>query len=107
MVETNSIGQVYYDLLRRQVTTPIEGFTTTNESKRQIIEQLVTAFNNKTITIIDDPELLKQLSHYAMEKTSKGYTYNGISGYHDDFCISLALAFHKTNNQNQYKIKFI
>ncbi len=107
LVETNSIGQVYYDLLRRQVTTPIEGFTTTNDSKRQIIEQLVTAFNNKTITIIDDAELLKQISHYAMEKTSKGYTYNGISGYHDDYVISLALAFNKANNTNQYCLTFL
>lgn len=93
-VELNSIGQVYYDYLRRAVNSNIEivGFTTSNESKRRIIEKLITAFNKEEITIPNNSSLIKQLQHYAMEKTSKGYTYNGI-GEHDDYVMALAIGY--------------
>jgi hypothetical protein len=100
-VELNSIGNVFYDMLRRKTKIKIEGFTTTNETKRRIIEQLVSAFNQNKLTIPNDAELVNQLQHFATEKTTKGYTYNGISGYHDDYVISLALAYDKTVNSNK------
>ena len=107
-VELNSIGNVFYDMLRRKVKTRIEGFTTTNESKRKIIEQLVSAFNQVQITIPNNAELVNQLQHYAMEKTSKGYTYNGITGYHDDYVISLALAYDKAKqNDKKYVVMIV
>ena len=107
-VELNSIGNVFYDMLRRKVKTRIEGFTTTNESKRKIIEQLVSAFNQAQITIPNNAELVNQLQHYAMEKTSKGYTYNGITGYHDDYVISLALAYDKSKqNDKKYVVMIV
>jgi hypothetical protein len=106
-VELNSIGNVFYDMLRRKVKTRIEGFTTTNESKRKIIEQLVSAFNQGQITIPNNAELVNQLQHYAMEKTSKGYTYNGITGYHDDYVISLALAYDKAKQNDKKYIVMV
>lgn len=107
-VELNSIGNVFYDMLRRKVKTRIEGFTTTNETKRKIIEQLVSAFNQAQITIPNNAELVNQLQHYAMEKTSKGYTYNGITGYHDDYVISLALAYDKAKqNDKKYVVMIV
>lgn len=92
-VEMNSMGAVYKDMLQGKVHTPIVEFNTTNDSKRRIIEKLITAVQTRAITIPDDPELVSQLSHYNVEKTSRGYTYNGESGYHDDYVISLALAY--------------
>lgn len=97
-VELNSIGQVYYDYLRKAVVSSIEiiGFNTTNESKRRIVEQLVKAFNNQTLTIPNNSEMIMQLQHYGMVKTSKGYTYNGVGEFHDDYCIALSLAYDST-----------
>lgn len=101
-VEMNSIGRVFYDNLKRQVKVYIKRFTTTNESKRKIIEQLIQAFSNNLITIPNDNELLKELQHYAVEKTKTGYTYNGIDGVNDDYVISLALCYDiaKEDNNN-------
>ena len=45
------------------------------------------------IGIIEDKELIKELQHYAMEKTTKGYTYNGANGVNDDYVMSLALCY--------------
>ena len=92
-VELNSIGTVYYDMLQQKVNTYIQGFNTTNDSKRRIIEQLITAIQNKWIEIPNDPELIRELQHYNVEKTKTGYTYNGADGVHDDYVLALAFAY--------------
>ena len=93
-VELNSIGSVFYDMLKKKLPAGIlKGFTTTNESKRRIIEELIKGFQKRSLTIPPDRELKKELQHYTMEKTAKGYTYNGADGVNDDYVISLALAY--------------
>ena len=107
-VEMNSIGKVFYDNLRIATTKELKKFTTTNESKRRIIEQLIQAFQTNDITIPNDDELIRELQHYNMEKTAKGYTYNGADGVHDDYVISLALAYdnYLKKNNNKFQIAF-
>lgn len=97
LVESNSIGTVYYDSLINLVNADkrslIEKFNTTNDSKREIIEKLIEAFNKNDIGIIDDEKLKIQLEHYQIEKTKTGYTYNAIKSYHDDYVMSLAICY--------------
>lgn len=92
-VEMNSIGRIYYDSLKKNIKVNIRCFQTTNDSKRDIIEKLIKAFLNGCITIIGDDELIRELQHYAVEKTKTGYTYNGQDGVNDDYVIALALAY--------------
>lgn len=93
-VEMNSIGQVYHDMLKRKIGDRIRKFNTTNESKRSIIEQLITGFQTHGVGIPYDEELILELQHYAAEKTPKGViTYNGADGVHDDYVIALALVY--------------
>lgn len=98
-VEMNSIGRIYYDQLKRKTKTTLLKFNTTNESKRNIIENLSSAFQTDSIGIIDDKELIRELQHYAMEKTTKGYTYNGSNGVNDDYVMSLALCYDVCKNR--------
>lgn len=93
MVEMNSIGKVFFDNLKGKANKPIKGFYTTNDSKRTIIEQLVTAFLTGAISIPGDDELIRELQHYNVEKTKNGYTYNGADNIHDDFVMSLAICY--------------
>lgn len=97
LVEMNSIGTVYYDSLLNLVDVDkrglIDGFQTTNDSKRTIIENLIKAFAEKTIGIINDEQLDIQLQHYMIEKTKNGYTYNAARGLHDDYVMSLAICY--------------
>lgn len=107
-VELNSIGTVYYDFLKKALKRKdiLFGFDTTNESKRRIIERLVTAFNKGEIGILDDKELIKELQHYAVEKTSKGYTYNGI-GANDDYVMATAIGYDCiSSNSGEYVLSF-
>ena len=103
MVEMNSIGRIYYENLRRKIDVNIKQFTTTNQTKRNIVEQLVTAFQTGRISIPDDKELLKQLQHFSAEKTKTGYTYNGADGVHDDYVMALAMVYelYRKNNSDR------
>lgn len=93
-VEINSIGAVYYDMLRRRIGDKVRKFNTTNESKRSIIEQLISGFQTASLGIPYDEELIRELQHYTAEKTPKGaMTYNGADGVHDDYVIALALVY--------------
>ena len=107
VVEQNSIGNVYFDMLKHKFSrhSIITKFNTTNESKRRIIEQLATAFQNENIHIQNDRELINQLQHYAVEKTAKGYTYNG-QGAHDDYVMSLAMAYDALTAKSNYCVSF-
>lgn len=113
-VEKNSIGHIFYDMLRRKVdrSVRIKEFVTTNDSKRRIIEQLIKAFDKGDITIIDDKELKKQLQHYGIEKLkSGGYTYNGQTpGVNDDYVMALAFVYDlvlKGNKGNKFSFSLV
>ena len=106
-VEKNSLGKVFYDMLKRKLPAgTLKLFVTTNDSKREIIEELIKAFQKGTITIPDDPTLRKQLQHYAQEKTKTGYTYNGADGVEDDYVMSLAFAYDLCPKVDKPKGKF-
>lgn len=106
-VEKNSIGTVFESNLKEKLNKKsiLHTFTTTNESKRAIIEDLASAFENQSITIIGDDELIKELQHYTIEKTKSGkITYNGLLGYHDDLVMALAIAYNSTKKKTGYRI---
>lgn len=108
--ELNSMGETYFDFLKANFKgkgIQFYGFDTTNSSKRRIIEALIKAVQTKAITIPNIAELLKEMQHYAIEKTQKGYTYNGANGVHDDYVISLALAYELyTRLNNSFSIRW-
>lgn len=95
-VEENSLGEVYRSALKRKMKKPamLKSFLTTNDSKRRIVEQLIQAFSEGNITILEDTKLKEQLQHYQIEQTPGGkITYNAQGGFNDDAVIALALAY--------------
>lgn len=106
--ESNSIGSTYLNLLKRRISNEnikcqIIDFVTTNDSKREIIENLQINCLNNSIQLLDDKKLLLEMVSYQMEKTPSGkITYNGSLGVHDDIVISISLALHalKTGRYN-------
>lgn len=106
--EVNSLGAVYIDALRRQISYDITEWTTSNESKRRLISQLQLAFEQEKIGIFDNPVLLSELRKYEMEinPKTKTVTYNGKNS-HDDTIISLALAYDAyLNPRGGFEISF-
>lgn len=108
IVEHNSIGQIYYDILfdkidlfeneyndslsnfRDEIEINVSQFTTTNKSKKRIIERLTTLFENNEIIIPNDNKLLTQLSMFEAKVNDKGTViYKGANNSHDDLVLSL------------------
>lgn len=108
--EVNSIGSTYLNLLKRRVSNEnikcqIIEFVTTNQSKREIIENLQVNCLNGSIQLINDKKLLLEMVSYQMEKTQSGkITYNGSPGVNDDIVISISLALHALK-QGRYNVR--
>lgn len=97
LAEKNSIGAVYIDYMRKSLlksNLTVQEFITTNDSKRRIIEQLQTAFEQAVITIPNDPVLINELKRFqaTVNPTTKVVRYEG-KNCHDDRTMSLAFAY--------------
>lgn len=91
LVEKNGIGKPVLDYLKVDNKCVVE-WVTTNESKNDIIEALMLAFEQSKIKILSNDVLLNQLDCYAAQQTRTGKTtFNGV-GAKDDRVMSLALA---------------
>lgn len=111
VVETNSMGRIYIDLLKKKISLKgircqVVEFTTTNDSKREIIEDLVVHCNNQTISLIDDKKLFLEMMGFVVKKTPSGkITYeSGSSNIHDDLVLALAFALYGLK-QGNYRIR--
>ena len=99
VVEQNSIGKVYYQVLVNAITNPkclCTLFVTTNKSKDKIIRQLCVCFEQNKITIPNDMKLKNELGVYECKPSPTGLpTYNAKQGFHDDRVMALAILTNK------------
>lgn len=92
--EMNSMGEPLVEQLQRRYGN-VHGFQTTNQSKAQIIEDLVLAFERGDISIFNEPVLINELQAFEMDRLPSGMIrYAAPQGIHDDAVISLGLAWH-------------
>lgn len=109
-VETNSIGNVYYGMLKDELKIrkiPLIGFNTDNASKDKIISKLQVAFQNSKIQIYGDSELMDELEYYEMTYSKTGKrVFNAADGHHDDLVMSLAIGYNSLNS-GEYHISFV
>lgn len=103
--ETNSIGKPFTDLLTERLPQSqqhkVQGFTTTNTSKGELVSDLQVAFQQNQITILDEEKQLRQLSVYSAEYNpkTKNVTYNAPRGLHDDRVMALMLSYRGYKNK--------
>lgn len=109
-VELNSIGKVFYGLLSKKLvrtSTQLVGFTTTNDSKHKLVSNLIVGIQNKTLQLLNNPELQIEMSMYACKMSPTGKpTYNAIPPYHDDCIMSTMLALDCVN-KGAYSLGFL
>ena len=103
-VETNSIGNIYFGLLRdelKRLNIPLIGFYTDNNSKDKIISKLQVAFQKEKIKIFNDIELMDELEFYEMvfSKTGKR-VFNAAKYHHDDCVIALCIGYNSLTAGN-------
>jgi hypothetical protein len=104
--EVNSIGDVLYETLRKQYSN-IQPFVTNNDSKQNMIEDLIMGMNENKIKLPSqtlNADLYKELSVFTYEYSPKTrrVKYGAPSGFNDDCVISLALAYHSFKTKINY-----
>lgn len=99
LAERNSMGEPIIDALRAR-GLPIQGFQTTAISKAQIITQLMLAFEQNDIKILNNPVLVSELQNYEAVRLPGGsLRYSAPDGQHDDTVMALALAIEEASRQ--------
>jgi hypothetical protein len=108
-VETNGIGQAMFDLVRPEIRKA-KGFTTTQDSKTQIVRTLIEDIENQVVYLPSkelNPDLYKELSLYTYKLGSNGkLSFTHPNGMHDDLVDSLLLA-NKARNEIQTRSMYI
>lgn len=96
--ETNSMGSTFISILRRKLHRPsiLEEFTTTNSTKKDIIENLVSLIGQKEITLLDDPKLDYEFAIFQLIELKNGnYSYAAdtrVQNSKDDIVMATAFA---------------
>jgi hypothetical protein len=101
-VEVNSIGDVIYENIQKNYKRVVP-FITTNNSKQEIVEDLIYEFSQGGIAIPTPdlmPEFYRELEIFSFEYSKKTRTirYGAPAGFTDDCVISLALANRATKH---------
>jgi hypothetical protein len=102
-METNSIGDVLYEQLKKRHNKSLP-FVTTNSSKQKIIEDLIYGLNEGEL-ILPSKEcfypLYQELKSftYKYSPSTRKVVYGAVNGSHDDIIMALAIAY------NTYKSK--
>lgn len=112
-LERNSIGAAFNELLKKRLQPSTQNkiieFTTTNQSKAEIVSNLQVAFEQGNIKILPDEKQIRQLGYFSAEYNpkTKVVTYNAPQGLHDDICMALMLsydAYKKSGIRGNYSI---
>ena len=93
VVEANSIGGPNIEALTEE-NINVFPFWTDQIKKARVIQQLIMAFEQRTIRIPPIPNLLQELDAFQQEQLPSGrMRYEAPQGAHDDEVIALALAY--------------
>lgn len=92
MAEANSFGGPNIEELRN-AGLPVQPFTTTNASKREIVENMVLQLENRAIHLLNDPIATSEMQAFEMTQLPSGMVrYAAPDGLHDDTVIARCLA---------------
>jgi len=99
-LDATGVGDPIYEDLKR-VGLTVEPIKFTAQNKKQIVDNLIIAFENDKIKIPNIPEVIEELQSYTytMSESTGHVRYSAPSGKHDDIVISLALAFWGETNK--------
>lgn len=89
-IESNGLGQVAFDEMKRRYGK-VKEWITTNKSKNEMIQKLILDFNTSNLTILDVDYLKDELDFFSVDYKNGKAIYGGSNGVHDDCVMSLAM----------------
>lgn len=107
IIDSTGVGDSVYDDLRNAGMN-VSPFRFSQKSKNQIVSNLMVAFENKELIILDNDVQTNELESFEYEVSRFGnVSYNAPSGQHDDCCMSLCLAWELVRSQPVINISFV
>ena len=107
--EINGVGDVFFEMLQKawkenELYGSLNPWTTTNTSKANVIEKLISDFNTKDISIPNSKVLLEELTNFeaTYSKGNHSIVYAARGNGHDDTVMSLAIC-----NYNAHKAEML
>ena len=106
-VETNSLGTPLADLLKEKLPDShklkLNPFTTSNKSKNELVTRMQVALESKSITLLDDEDMLREFSYFAADynPTTKNISYSAPTGLNDDKVMATLFALYAVQENNQ------
>lgn len=106
LIDSTGVGDPIFEALKN-MGLKIEGLHFTNESKKQLVNNLAIELESNGIKIINDPVTVSELGVYEYKMTRHGnIQYGAPDGYHDDTVTALMLAVWKLKNREKYFFGF-
>ena len=105
-IEVNSIGDVVYEMIKKQYPN-IEPFVTTAKSKNDIIEGLAVDLASSAVRVPSQelfPAMWFELDifEYTYSTKTRNIKYSAPSSFHDDCVMSLAICNHSRKQNKSY-----
>lgn len=101
LAEYNSLGMKPVEDLQA-AGLPVTAFTTTAQSKHEIMTGLSLAFEKKEIQILNDVTLTGELQAYEVKERAGLPAYSAPDGMHDDYVMALALAWYQATGGGRW-----
>lgn len=101
--EVNGLGKPYCDLLKDRRIKVTE-WTTSNQSKNELVAHLQVAFEQNKISILGDERQIDELGYYEADYNPKTrvVTYNAPRGLNDDTVVALMISWEAYLSANRY-----
>ena len=108
LTELNSIGQPVHEMLQR-MGLPVVGFTTTAQSKPQLIENMALAFERGEWAWQADATWTAELEAYerTVSPTTGRSSYSAPAGAHDDTVVARALMLWQAQRHVSSYVDFV
>ncbi|KAA6347883.1 hypothetical protein EZS27_004663 [termite gut metagenome] len=99
-VETNSIGDIFFEQLKSKYSGKVSSFYTLSKNKQEIVEELIVDVEKREVKFYDYPVLLQEMGNFGMEfsKSKRNIIYAAYGSGHDDTVLSTCFAnscYHK------------
>lgn len=101
-IESNAMGlPVYQDLRFEEGLNRLEPFATTHKSKDMLVNDLIAAFNEKEIKVLNDEEVIKEFEAFIFDFNPKtnSIVFRAASGFHDDIVMASGICWQAYQSQ--------
>jgi hypothetical protein len=106
-IDSTGVGDAIFDDLYSSGMN-VEPFKFSNATKKELVENLIVAIENKEIFFPEIPELISELELYEIDISRTGNVrYNAPEGFHDDTVIALALVNDLLRNTASFDFSFV